>query len=159
MKLNILNDLFIKQKIQDMNICQFSYISVGYQQHPSSDIFGYFTNDAWMYRYCLEKLYCFDPLLEAGDRLRGQPIPWNSLTLITKKKASVMNLRYELAQVCTGMTLCTTTSTGVKRVLAIGDTCHEYTFLEKYQNAFTTFKSLCVDLDTYVEEKYLCERK
>ena len=155
MKLNVIDDAFIREKIQQMNQCYFSYISIGYQRSTYSDIFGCFTNSAWMTHYNEEKLYKHDPLLEAGEKLRNQPIPWNGLSLGTKKKASVMNLRYELAHINTGITICTTTKNGIKRVLAVGDCSDETLFFYKYQTSLPLFNDFYKELDAYMIEKYI----
>lgn len=108
-----------------------------------------------MNHYNEEKLYQYDPLLEAGDKLKDQPIPWNGLSLCTKKKASIMNLRYAFAHINTGITMCTTTCNGVNRVLAVGDCNDETVMLEKYQIALPHFNRLYEEIDSYIMEKYL----
>lgn len=155
MKLNIIDDTFIKEKIKQMNQCHFAYVSIGYQRSIDTDMFGCFTNSDWMNHYNEEKLYNYDPLLEAGDKLRNQPIPWNGLSLCTKKKALVMNLRYELAHINTGITICTSTKNGIKRVLAIGDCGDEYSMLQKYEHSQPLFNSFYHEIDLYMQEKYV----
>ncbi len=155
MKLNLIDDTFIKEKIHQMNKYNFSYISIGYQRSIHADMFGCFTNGAWMAHYNEEKLYKHDPLLEAGETLRDQPIPWNGLSLCTKKKASVMNLRYELAHINTGITICTTIRNGGRRVLAVGDCCDDREMLEKYQASLSLFNEFYKEVDSYMMEKYI----
>ena len=141
LKLNILTDTFIVEKINQMNRCDFSYVSIGYQHSGNADIFGCFINHDWMIHYANEKLYKDDPLLEASDKFKNQPIPWNSLCLGTKKKVSVMNMRYALAHINTGITISSTTNNGVKRVLAVGDCCNENLIFEKYINSLPLFNN------------------
>ena len=155
MNLMLIHDFFIHEKIKEMNHYGFEYMSIGYQRSIRSNLFGYFVNNAWMHCYYDEKLYKDDPLLEASDILKDQPILWNALSLGTKKKASIMNLRYEVVGIRTGITLCTTTTTGIKRILAVGDMCDEQQMFEKYHASLPLFNECYKALDGYMQEHYV----
>jgi hypothetical protein len=150
MGLTLIETAFMKECLEVFFNQEFHYVSIGYQRSKKDPIYGFFTHKEWMNHYRENALFIDDPLLEISDQFKDQEIIWDMISLNTKKKASIMQQRYSLANVKNGLTISTVTKCGVRRVLALGVKEDQLTLLKKYSDFLPSLKAMYEDMDTHV---------